>query len=570
MIVNVSNKLTLYYNSLQRQLNTFIHNTHTNINYYLGNAIIDINGKRHKNQSSIDNQIKRCVTSIVGEESLRNLTLKGELRIESEKEKDLNLIKLFNNKMEKYILSSNLHSNMLEILKRGLISGGACLECGVNSKGLFTKNHMLYTPIGVLFDYATSSITMEDCESIFIGKIVSVSELINSIPNINQEQIELINRYKSVNLGDNILEFNNQSLESLFSNDNSYYNESLNQIRIIEAYMDGMLYVTIPTSSVTRSRNSTYDTENLLIIYQERREQNFTFFSPEIENSQYRRIENRFISPINCARGLQYFLNELLQKQLSQISTSVSAVIFKGGLSNDGVEKIKNLSSGDLNILNVHKDAVDPLTFAKSPTIDPVTLQLIAIIKDSILSAFGLSSGVLGEYEGGNETYALTALKTQSVIKNIASMKRNYLDCYKASALKIIKLGIMNDISLSNDLRNIFLNIFNSEQVEFKLVESFVSPISKSLENYMYFKELLAEIPDLPDYLKVHFSPITDKELIYKALREKEEQQLKLQQIQEKDIKLALKEKETDIKKTEAETQKIKKETIKNDIIKTI
>lgn len=562
--------LSKRYNNVLSNLDSFLNNARTNLNYYLGNLIHDRGKKRSAFQSCSDNQIRRVINHITGEEAERGLSLAIEIASDDKSDDMLGVVTTLNRKIERVLENSNVNNCMLEVLKQGLISGCCLLKI---SPQLKCESSPLYYPTGTTFSFANSSISMNNCDTIFSAKLHKVTAIKEII---DQEYWDILDQYSGINthIHYNTDEFNNINIEASTqyrSANNSEIDKTL--IRIVEGYFrdpEGSYRIlAVPTSTYAQISKSSYVDEQLIPIHIEPwvHAPPYCLFSPDINSMILDRLEHRFSTPTNTAIGLQYYLDQLLLNNVRITAQMINLTLVQKQYLEGSIVSLQEASQTKNSIVELKQDAPDSVvSFLRSPDISQISITQIEQLKDSILSTYGLSGQIVGEYKGAVQTsYALEVLRQKSSRTTIASLKRNYYECYYEVCKKIVYMHFQMAEEFSEGEKSLIFHYLEVGTLKLRLKETFTNHLEKDYQTYLYLTELALKlnIPINPELIVQH-SPIQDKESIIKSIKDTQEAQSKLMQkereLDEREKLLNLKETQADIDKTKAETEKIKDE----------
>ena len=359
---------------------------------------------------------------------------------------------------------------------------------------------------------------MSDTRNIFTSKIYVVDEI---LPLLDKGTHNIIYQYAGVNCSySQNSNTTNQTIESGWSSAayQNYPDRSI--IRIIEVFSEGFRLLCVPTSPMRSiSRGSAQVVEKLIEVYREKWNQPIPFcmFAPEV-NSQFfgaTNLENKLYTPTTSARGIQWYLNELLLRNVRIIANSSRALVVQEKVLDSNLDSVlKGTASSEMNVIKMkHGAAPEALSFLKAPPLDAINLELIKMTREALMSCFGLTSQVLGEYMGGSHTsYALEHLRQKTSRTSIEGLKRNYYTCFEETAKKIIYLYLGSDQSMPTSKKEQIFDLLRSGVLRFKLKETYNSHLEKDFHSYIYTLELLQAGVAIPPEFIVKNSPIENKD----------------------------------------------------------
>ena len=279
-----------------------------------------------------DNEIRRSVNIIVGEQSNKNerVSVRFNPRVNPTAQEQF-LIEDLQSKIDEVQKSSKISKTILDTLRMGLITGLSFVEIVIDNNGFTTNAIPCAYPIGIM-PFNEICERYDGTKGIFHAKIVQTSELLERFKG-KEEILFVIDQNKGKNLGTSEANSNYTAQNYSASNiiDDTF-------IRIIELWQMDSVTLFIPESRrcISGSSEKTYTNkdqfydENLHLKEQKKNPYGivpYISYVPEFNPTKIDVLEHRYFSPINSAKSLQESLNKVYTDIINKVATNFSNTV---------------------------------------------------------------------------------------------------------------------------------------------------------------------------------------------------------------------------------------------------
>jgi hypothetical protein len=558
------------YNQALYKWSSFINNAKVNYNFYLGNTVDCswIEKLREKKREPIyENEIKRCILNITGEQRAKDLALQVNFSSNISSAigtKEALILEELKSLLDDSIEESRISDTSIDTLRQGLITGLSFIHIYEEGGKFMSKSVLAGHPIGVI-PFSETPCRFNGTTPVYYGKIVDANLLYSQFP----DHLEIIDRLK----GNNLYE---EEVNRTFLKQGNVYssNRDRNSIRIIELWTTDFVSIYIPEGNgkIGGGIEGNYSSdiqENIHFLETKKNLLGFVPFfsySPEYNLKSENLNEFKYNTPVNNCKPLQEYLNKLHQNVINRITTAFNNAVVVDQSALENKQDIFSMSSPG-KIIKVNQTAgtqppIQPLT---TQVIDANLLNHIQLIKESLLANFGLSASIMGEYKQAQETFALANLRQISAFKVLTNYLKDYDEMLKVVTRALLELNIQYNPRFNDSIRNQFFALLQSPLIKMELKSYSRNNNEQQLTNYIYTLEMKKNGLPVSNKTIALSAPVTNTASIISDIDKYEEAIIEQQKMERKLLfekqELENKKLYAEINKLKGEVDKLKKET---------